>query len=176
MLPGNYTFVGGDSGTHTFTNAYTLKTAGSRTVTATDTVTGTITGTSAGITVNPAAAATLTVTAPGSGTAGSSLSVTITAKDAFGNIATGYTGTVHLTSSDGAATLPGDYTFVGGDNGVHVLSVTLKTAGSQTVTATDTVIGSITGTSAGTTVSPAAASTLILSGTPARSPPAARRA
>ncbi len=47
-LPANYTFVAGDSGVHTFTNAYTLKTVGSQTITATDTVTGTITGTSAG--------------------------------------------------------------------------------------------------------------------------------
>ena len=48
MLPGNYTFTGGDNGVHTFTNAYTLKTVGSKTVTATDTVTGTTTGTSPG--------------------------------------------------------------------------------------------------------------------------------
>ncbi len=47
MLPGDYTFTGGDNGVHTFSNAYTLKTVGSRTITATDTVTGTITGTSA---------------------------------------------------------------------------------------------------------------------------------
>ena len=166
-LPGNYAFIGGDNGIHTFTNAYTLKTAGSRTLTATDTVTGTITGTSSGITVNPAAAATFDVTAAGSSTAGNSVNVTITARDAFGNVATGYTGTVHLTSTDGAATLPGDYTFTGGDNGVHALSVTLKTAGSQTVTATDTVTGSITGTTSAVTVSPAAATTLVLSGTPA---------
>jgi hypothetical protein len=31
------------------------------------------------------------------------LSVTVTALDAYGNIATGYTGTVHFTSSDIAA-------------------------------------------------------------------------
>ena len=32
-------------------------------------------------------------------------SPTVTAKDTYGNIATGYTGTVHFTSTDGAATL-----------------------------------------------------------------------
>ena len=31
--------------------------------------------------------------------------VVVTAKDAFGNTATGYTGTVHLSSSDATATL-----------------------------------------------------------------------
>src|SRR5207245_2456718 len=61
----------------------------------------------------------------------------------FGNTITNYTGTVHFTSSDGAATLPANYTFVGGDNGIHTFSngVTLNTAGSKTVTATDPVTG-----------------------------------
>ena len=59
---------------------------------------------------------------------------------------TGYTGTVHFTSSDGPAVLPANYTFTGGDAGTHVFSVTLKTAGTQSITATDTVTGSITGT------------------------------
>ena len=129
------------------------KTAGSQTITATDTVTGTITGTSAGITVNPAAAATLVLTRhtrPRSPPATTG-SVTVTAKDAFGNTATGYTGTVHFTTTDGAAVLPANYTFTGGDTGVHTFTnaYTLKTAGSQTLTATDTVTGTITGTSAG---------------------------
>ena len=76
----------------------------------------------------------------------SPLSVTVTARDAFGNIATGYTGTVHFTSSDGQAALPADYTFTAADAGVHTFTATLKTAGSQTITATDTVTATITGT------------------------------
>ena len=168
-LPSDYTFTVGDAGAKTFTNAYTLKTVGSQTLSATDTVTGSITGTSGGITVNPAAAATLVVSGnPGSITAGTPASVTVTALDAFGNTATGYTGTVHFTSTDGAAALPANYTFVSGDNGVHTFTngVTLKTVGSRTLTATDTVNGSITGTSSATSVTPAAAATLLLNGTP----------
>jgi hypothetical protein len=71
----------------------------------------------------------------------------VTAQDAYGNTATGYTGTVHFTSSDGAASLPVNYTFVALDAGVHSFAggVTLKTGGSQTVTGTDTVTGTITG-------------------------------
>src|SRR5713226_3490771 len=157
VLPANYTFVAGDNGVHSF--SVTLKTAGSQTVTATDTVTGSITGTSGAVSVSPAAASVLTVTAPGTATAGTAFSVTVTAKDPYGNTATGYTGTVHFTSSDGAATLPANYTFVGGDNGVHTFTnlTTLKTAGNQTVTATDTVTGTITGTSGTIVVSAAAA-------------------
>jgi len=46
--------------------------------------------------------------------------VTVTAFDQYGNIATGYTGTVHFGSSDGQAVLPApDYTFAGADEGFH---------------------------------------------------------
>src|SRR5207342_2943170 len=101
-LPGDYTFTGGDAGVHTFSNAYTLKTAGSRTVTATDTVTGSITGTSASITVSPAATSALVLSGtPASVTAGNAASVTVTAKDAFGNTTPTYTGTIAFSSSDG---------------------------------------------------------------------------
>jgi hypothetical protein len=71
----------------------------------------------------------------------------VSACDAQGNIATGYTGTVHFTSSDAQAALPANYTFLVGDAGVHSFAsgVTLKTAGSQSVTGTDTVTDTITG-------------------------------
>ena len=61
----------------------------------------------------------------------------MTAYDAYDNIATGYRGTVHFSSSDPAASLPADYTFVSGVS--PYLYVTLETLGDQTVTATDTV-------------------------------------
>ena len=161
VLPADYTFTGGDAGVHAFTNLYTLKTAGSRTVAATS---GSVTGTSAGITVNSALpAATMTATAPSPTTAGTGLSVTVTAKDAYGNIATSYTGTVSLTSTDPQAALPGPYTFVGADNGSHAIPVTLKTVGSQTVSSSD---GTLNATTGGVTVNPGPTSTLALSGTP----------
>src|SRR5439155_922031 len=86
--------------------------------------------------------------------AGTPQGITVTAQDAFDNTATGYSGTVHFTSSDGQATLPADGTLAGG---VGTFLATLKTAGNQTLTATDTVTGSITGTSAPIAVSPAVA-------------------
>ena len=169
VLPADYTFVPADNGTHTFN--VTLKTAGTQSITATDTGTGSITSTQSGITVTPAAAASLTVAGfPAAKTAGTPDNVTVTAKDAFGNTATGYTGTVHLSSSDGAASLPSDYTFTGGDSGTSVFSVTLNTVSPPTVsiTATDTVTGSITGTQSGITVLPgASAAYLVVSGFPA---------
>ena len=168
-LPANYTFVAGDNGVHTFSNGVILRTAGTSSITATDTTTTNF-GTQSGITVTPAAAATLTVSGfPASKTEGVADNVTVTAKDAFNNVATGYTGTVAITSTDGAAVLPSDYTFVGGDNGTKLLSVTLNTVSGPTVaiTATDTVTGSITGTQSGIIVLPdTSAATLEVAGFP----------
>ncbi len=56
--------------------------------------------------VNPAAATHFTVAAPGTATAGTAISAAVTALDQYNNTATGYTGTVHITSTDAAATLP----------------------------------------------------------------------
>src|SRR5207253_1730325 len=96
--------------------------------------------------VTPAGAASYVVTGPASATAGVAFNtLAVTAKDSFGNTATGYTGTAHFTSIDGQAVLPADYKFVAGDNGTHTFTATLKTVGSQTITATDTVTGTITG-------------------------------
>jgi hypothetical protein len=127
----------------------TLTTAGNHTVTATDTANSGITGTSAPIAVEAAATDRFDVSAPGSATAGTPFSTTVTALDAFGNIATSYAGTVQFTSSDPAATLPADTSLT---DGVGTFDVTLATAGNQTVTATDDADGSTTGTSAGIAV------------------------
>src|ERR1019366_264066 len=163
-LPANYTFVAGDAGAHSFAGGVTLKTAGSRSVTGTDTVTGTITG-SQTVTVNPGAATKLALSGLSTQPPNTAQSLTVTAQDAYGNTATGYTGAVHFTSSDGAASLPANYTFLAGDAGVHSFAsgVTLKTAGSKSVTGTDTVTGTITGTQT-VTVNPGSATQLVLSG------------
>src|SRR5439155_27051191 len=84
---------------------------------------------------------------PNPANAGSSVPVTVTAKDASGAVVTGYTGTIHFTSTDTAAAVPGDYTFGPADAGTKTFpeQLTLQTAGSQTVTATDTAAPSLTG-------------------------------
>jgi hypothetical protein len=153
VVPPNYTFVAGDKGKHTFTNGVVLKTAGKETVTATDTVTGSITG-AASSTVNPAAASKFVVSGfPTSAIHGVAYTFTVTALDAYGNVATGYRGTVHFSSSDGSALLPANYTFTAADKGKHTFSATLNTLGIQSLTATDTVTATITGTEGGITVS-----------------------
>jgi hypothetical protein len=102
---------------------------------------------------------------PSSVTAGTAGSFTVTAQKPDGTTATNYTGTVHFTSTDAQAGLPADYTFTAADAGVHTFSATLKTAGTQSITVTDTVTA-IKGTDAGITVSPAAANTLSVTGFP----------
>jgi len=120
-----------------------LKTAGAQTITATDTVLANITGTSNNVTVVPGPAVRLVVSAPATANLGTAFNFTVTAQDLFGNTATSYTGTVNFTSSDGSATLPAPSTLT---NGVGTLSATLRTAGTQTITAAD-LVNAISGTS-----------------------------
>src|SRR5208337_3503920 len=158
VLPANATLT---DGVGSFT--VTLKTAGTQSVTATDTVTTSIAGTETGITVTPAAATHLAVAGAPGGTAGTGETLTVTAEDPYGNTDPSYTGTVQFTSSDAQAVLPANATLT---DGVGSFTVTLKTAGTQSVTATDTVTTSIAGTETGITVTPAAATHLAVAGAP----------
>jgi hypothetical protein len=163
VLPGEYAFTASDAGVHTFTSGVTLKTAGNQTVAARDTLASAITGSTA-VWVSPAAASSMTVAGfPSSATAGVAGTFTVTLKDRYGNIVTKYTGTVHFTSSDAQGVLPVNYTFTAADAGVHSFSATLKTAGTKSITVTDTTTASLIGTDGGITVNPAAASQFIIS-------------
>jgi len=99
-------------------------------------------------TVNPAAASRLSITAPVTATAGRPFTITVTAFDPYNNVATGYRGTVHFTSSDGLASLPHDFAFTSSDDGKHTFrdGVTLQTPGIQTISVRDVVRTSIAGT------------------------------
>jgi len=147
--------VSGSFTSGVWTGSVTVTGSGTgKTITATKTG-GTETGTSNTFDVNPGDAVVFTLSAPSSAIPGTPFDLTVTAMDAYNNVATGHIGTVHFTSTDGSATLPSDYTFVGGDNGIHTFTggVTFTTAGTQTVTATDTVTPSVTGTSNSVSVS-----------------------
>jgi hypothetical protein len=153
-LPDGYTFTAGDAGTHTF--HATLKTAGNQAVTAIDAGAG-LTG-SASVAVSAAAAQTLAVADfPSPTTPGVSQVFTVTARDAFGNTADGYRGTVHITGSDHLAALPANYTFTAGDAGAHIFTATLKTAGTQWLQAADTAAAGVSGVQSGIVVTRPAA-------------------
>ncbi|MCC8954085.1 cadherin repeat domain-containing protein [Bradyrhizobium sp. Pear77] len=155
VLPADVTLT---NGTGSFSE--TLDTAGSQTITATDTANSAVKGTSNAEIVTPGVATHFSVSLAANGTAGTPGSVVVTALDAFNNVATGYTGTVHFTSSDGSAVLPADATLT---NGVGSFSETFDTAGHQTITATDTVSAGITGTSNAETVAGGAATHFVVS-------------
>jgi hypothetical protein len=93
------------------------------------------------------------ISAPTAVPSGVPFDVTVTALDAYGHVASGYTGTVtfRTTDPDPGVVLPADYPFTPDDGGVHTFTdtgrgeVTLVTPGDQTITVTDTADGTISG-------------------------------
>ena len=101
------------------------------------------------------------ISAPATATAGSSFTITVTALNASNAVEANYTGTVSFSSSDAAAILPANYTFTAGNDGVHTFTITLKTAGTQSLTVTDTSNSSITGSDSDIGVLPGATTSLV---------------
>jgi hypothetical protein len=161
-LPASYTFAAADAGMHTFTA--TLKTAGTQSITVRDAATSTVLGTQTGITVTGAATvASLSVAGFPATMAGVAHTFTVTARDAFGNLCSGYRGTVTFSSSDVQAGLPASYTFAAADAGVHTFTATLKTAGTQSITVRDAATSTLVGSETGIAVSAAAAARFSIS-------------
>jgi hypothetical protein len=142
VLPADLVFTAADAGVKQV--MVTLKAAGLSTLTGTETTSPATQG-STSLTVQPAAAVSCTAgQAPAATVAGSVVGVAVVVHDAFGNVATGYTGTVRLTTTDARAILPPDVTYVPAtDAGSHAFSAALVTAGSQILSAADTVDASI---------------------------------
>src|SRR5262249_61589086 len=116
QLPADYTFTSADAGRHAFAAA--LLTAGSQLLAASDTASSSLTGAQTGITVDPAVATTLVLAGfPSPATAGTPGVLTVTALDAYGNTATAYAGTVHLTISKPPCQQPADNTFTSASAG-----------------------------------------------------------
>jgi hypothetical protein len=161
-LPVDYPFQPSDQGQVRFPVGATLYTAGTWDVTATDTMSG-ITG-SAYVNVVAAPAVAFQVMAPDTASSGMPFDVGVVAVDPYGNTDMNYAGTVHFTSSDtdSGVVLPGDYAFQLSDVGMVFFpnGATLITLGDQTITATDTVDNTITGSATVTvTTGPAAPDT-----------------
>jgi uncharacterized delta-60 repeat protein len=132
-LLGSHTFVAADLGVFTF-SAVPLFTAGPQSLFAGD---GNLSG-QADLVVDPGLAVALVLTGPDQATAGVSFVVTLTAYDAWGNVASGYRGSVSFVSTDPAAVLPVDYAFNSDDAGSHDFTITLNSPGPVRLTAIDT--------------------------------------
>jgi hypothetical protein len=134
-LPGTINLVAGAA-----TVAATLRTAGAQGLTVTDDGNAALTVTGS-IDVTPGDVAVLAVSGlPGTTVAGAALAGTVTATDAFGNVATSHAGTATVGVNDPQATAPASIGFVAG---VASLPVTLRSAGSRTVSVADAVAGSV---------------------------------
>ncbi len=114
------------------------------------------------ISVAPASAAAFSVPTPSTQTAGGAFGVTLTALDAYGNVATSYGGKPSVSfggpassPSGKAPAYPSSVEFKSGEGKASI--ALYDAAESVTLTATQ---GSVTGTSAGFTVSAAAANSL----------------
>src|SRR5205807_1129019 len=101
-------FVSDDSGAHQFGMPAGLP-QGTFSLTATDTARPELTAT---VTFK-VGAQRLEVSAPRLSAPGAQFFVTVKALDGAGNAWSAFADTVHLTSSDGDAALPEDYTFTG---------------------------------------------------------------
>ncbi len=145
ILPADYTFTAGDSGFHDF--AVTFGTPGTQTVNAADTADASRRGADTDY-VFPSPATHLEVQVFSSNvTAGTPTGARIRARNANGDIDTGYRGTVRFTSNDPNAILPPDYTFTAADAGTHDFNpgVTYMSAGSRTISAADTTQPAVSG-------------------------------
>src|SRR5439155_1190886 len=147
--------------------AVTFNSAGAQTVTASS---GAFTRTSNACAVSatgPGPAVTCALSnLPGSVAPGQAFSAHVKLLDSASQVATGYLGTVAFTSSDGAAALPGGYDFTGTDSGAHQFSGTFNTAGSKTITVSDST-ASVSATSGAVTVSAPASGTQLVYTDPA---------
>ncbi|WP_164009797.1 Ig-like domain-containing protein [Pyxidicoccus trucidator] len=159
QLPGDYAFTAADAGRHVFSNVV-LATSGPRRVTVTELM---VTPLSDSLDVEVVSDAADRLVLSGLAedvTAGALNRLTLSARDRFGNLVTGYTGTVRFTSDDAQAQLPGDYTFTAQDAGQHEFPVTLRSSGPHSVTATD--LDTARAASAGTRVAAEVASRMAL--------------
>ena len=128
--PLQHTFTAADNGAFSF--PVTFLTSGTQTLTVADN--GGLTA-SASLTVNAGVATQFSVD-PQPAVVGTAAPITVTAYDAYGNVATGYTGPVTLTPVNGTAASPITYTYTAADQGMHDYSVTFSQPGGQKLVAT----------------------------------------
>jgi len=111
-----------------------------------------LSGCGGGGTISGSGGATAThfsVSGPANIPSGTSFTFTVTAQDASNNSVTTYSGTLHFTSTDTHAQLPGNTPLT---SGLATFSATLTAPGTQMITATDVSPSALTGTSNAITV------------------------
>ena len=154
-----HTYTSTDNSSYTFTTEFLD--VGTYTLTAVDPYYGLIQNEAAITVVSAATHLGISVLTTGT-TAGQKITITVTPLTSKQTVDTQFTDELHFTSSDPHAVLPADVTFSPNFNGSETFTVTLTTAGSQTITVTDLTRPAIAGTSPVITVTPAPAIDVIL--------------
>ena len=127
MLPADVTLTGSDAGAYQNATSLRLFSAGLQSVHVSD---GVLQGSLTHLLVQPAAAVGLQCSGDANATAGVATFWVVTALDTFGNVASGYRGTLTFASDDVQAELPPPYIFLPGNAGISApVAATLKTAG-----------------------------------------------
>ncbi len=139
VLPADYTFSFADGGAHHF--IATLNSSGSQTITVTDKLLPGFHGT-ATLGVNVPDVSTLSIAGPSNPPLATPATFIVTALDAGRNQVTNYNGTVHFSSTDPSAVLPGDTVLV---NGTGSFAITLNSPGQQTLQVVDKAVPGISG-------------------------------
>ena len=136
-LPPDYQFIAADQGVHQFASLSLHTVNSNQAIMATDA--NAIGGAQGAIVVTSASPNYLRLTGPATSVAGSPFTVTATAFDVYGNIASGYAGVINFTSSNANAPRPNAYPFVNSDMGTHTFTngVTIYLSGNQNVKITD---------------------------------------
>jgi hypothetical protein len=169
ILPPDYTFGPADGGQHTF--QVTFRQQAIQTLKVSDIAKPAVTG-QGETRVGNATTQTLSVDLPNGARYREPATIVVTAIDNLGRTDPGYRGSVHFTSTDNIATLPGDYQFTAADAGRHEFAdaVMFRTQGPQRIHVQDAASPSIYGDREiviGTYPTPVA------SATPTATPPAA---
>jgi hypothetical protein len=143
-VPSEYTFQATDNGSATF--QVTFRTPSATMATTLNVTDGNLVGSATPIVKAATASAThFAIFEIGSATKNAATSFLIVALDANNRIVTDYSGTIHVTSSDGSATLPSDYTFQASDHGTKIVSATFGSTGKQSLTVGDATNSGATG-------------------------------
>ncbi|TLY21732.1 MAG: Ig-like domain repeat protein [Nitrospirae bacterium] len=148
VLPADATLTNGQG-----TFSATLIKVGPQTVTVADAENSL--STTVTVIVTAGSATRISLGVPAAVIKGTAFTVNVTLKDQFGNVATGYAGTVHFGASAHISpleVLPPDYTFTSNDAGSRSFSVTLWAPSRQTISVMDTADSSLTDTSPTITV------------------------
>jgi hypothetical protein len=162
VMPANYTFVpgfgaGADSGVHTFTGALQFNTTGAQTLTVTNvSIDHPVSGSKAMSIQAVRAADYIEVDVYHVPSVGNVEDVTLSVYDQYDDLFLNYTGEVSFsTNRSGDVTLPANYIFQTADAGVHKIVGELDFAatGWFTITATDTVVATVTGSQTNINVS-----------------------